>query len=293
MTKSSISGMYKRVMIAFLGLVVLTFSCSLPPQPIPRSTAAIPPTLFPTNTLPPTRITATSQEENGDWRQLEPGLDFRTFTLAGVPAQVLRVDPKALDIRLLYDPDNPRTVAGWNEVSGALLTINAGFFEADYTTSGLLFLSGREYGRSYAEREDPRYRSSGVLILLPEGASIQVVSDQPYQASQETQFALEGYPVLIDNGARFQFDLIERLANRSAVAVDNEGRLLLILVYDKPVTLKEFQAGLLELSGELGITSALNLDGGPSSGMVITAVNFQLEKNSFSQVPIVLAVFQK
>lgn len=261
----------------------MTPSCA----PLPQSTAQ------PTATPPPTVNPPTPEVSFEDWLPVEPGLEARNIDLAGVQALLVRIDPTQLEVQLLYDPSNPRTVAGWNDFSGAVLTINAGFFEPDYTSSGLLIVSGREYGRSYAEREETGYRRSGVLTIDQQGASIHLVSTYSYPATQDIQFALEGFPLLIDNGAAVDFALPERRASRTVVALDTRGRLLLILVYDQPVTLEELQSGLLEISGELGITSALNLDGGPSSGVAITAGEFKLEKNSLSEVPIVLAVFQK
>jgi hypothetical protein len=64
---------------------------------------------------------------------------------------------------------------------------------------------------------------------------------------------------------------------RTAVAVDSTGRVLLIV--SESATLAEFVEGLLRLNSTLQIQSALNLDGGFSSGLM-----YQEGKQQYRQV---------
>ena len=77
----------------------------------------------------------------------------------------------------------------------------------------------------------------------------------------------------------------------SVVAIDKQGRLLFITSPDMAFSLDEL-ADLL-VSSDLSIDTALNLDGGASTGLYVNAGNQHVNIDSVSPLPIVIVVKAK
>ncbi len=103
---------------------------------------------------------------------------------------------------------------------------------------------------------------------------------------------MQSFPMLVfpggasaeinDNGAR---------ARRSAIAMDRDGHLLLIVSPTSEFTLRDL-AGWLSHS-DLAIDRALNLDGGSSTGLFVGAGDAREQIDSFGPLPLVLLVKAK
>jgi hypothetical protein len=130
------------------------------------------------------------------------------------------------------------------------------------------------------------------MLVLEDGqVSIHLLEDQPYTISEKTDLAIESFPVLFHDSIPVDFRLPDRTARRTSIALDEQGKLVFILLFEEGVTLYELRDGLLELSDDLGLSSALNLDGGPSTGVSISAGEVVFEENSNGEVSSVLALF--
>ena len=197
---------------------------------------------------------------------------------------VVEIDMAAPGLGLLVTPPDSasgaelvaRTTGEFLDEFGVQVAINGGFFEpAPAAAAGLLGSLGREAldvwglaisnGRAYSD--DHRFASvfcAGDGILIQRG-----------DCAPGTRQALSGSPLLVVDGQRAdRYIRAYRTAlhPRTAVAVDATGRRLWFIVvdgrqrgYSEGMTLYE----LADLALDLGAQTALNLDGGGSTTLVV------------------------
>lgn len=224
------------------------------------------------------------------WLEITPGLELRQVSIQEIPALLLRVNLDVLSLDLIYDPTNPQKVADWRTSTGALMVVNAGFFEADYTTSGIMVIQDEVYGRSYTQRRNASNLVSGMFVFDGNQAAIHPLDGNPMPISDTMQLGLESFPVLFHDSMPIDFRLPDRTARRTSLAVDGQGRLVFIVLYEEGITLYELRDDLFALSEELGLVSALNLDGGLSTGVSVLAGGIFLEMDSSSEVSSVFTL---
>jgi exopolysaccharide biosynthesis protein len=116
---------------------------------------------------------------------------------------------------------------------------------------------------------------------------------EPY-AGESLEQAVQAFPMLIVNGqAAFSDTQGDRISRRSVIGQDAQGRILVIVTVSLiGMRLSDLSAYLV--STDLGLTSALNLDGGGSTmlaALVRGATPYQIP--SFDPVPAVLAVYPR
>ena len=193
----------------------------------------------------------------------------RRLTLAvdGAPRPLLAVTlvPGSFAVRLLDQsptfPVGARTVAQSRMVVPmALAAINGGYFEPSFQPSGLLVIAGNTLQPlsidgvlSGIVALDP----SGVMRLLPRDAELEGVHT-----------AIQAGPFVIDPGGTLGVRPRPAAANRSLVARDDHGRVLLLAT--GALTLHQVATVLHDHPQVFGlerVERALNLDGGPSTGL--------------------------
>ncbi|MFL5802697.1 MAG: phosphodiester glycosidase family protein, partial [Roseiflexaceae bacterium] len=202
------------------------------------------------------------------------------------PLTIVRLDPAQVRLRVAYAPEQPQALRAWFDETQPLVAINGGFFKEDYHGTALVISDGQASGPSYEG-------FGGMLAVTPDGGvSLQALSDQPYDPAEPLAQAMQSFPMLVfpggasaeinDNGAR---------ARRSAIAMDRDGHLLLIVSPTSEFTLRDL-AGWLSHS-DLAIDRALNLDGGSSTGLFVGAGDAREQIDSFGPLPLVLLVKAK
>ena len=148
--------------------------------------------------------------------------------------------------------------------AGALAGANGAFFKADWTPVGLEIAGGRKvHGFERAKI------LSGIFVVT-DGAP-RIVRSERYTASSKDTDALQCGPFLVEHGAIIPGLNATRRARRTVVATDGRGRWALLTI--SPLTLAD--AGALLASRtvfpDFEIATALNLDGGPSTGIWVAA----------------------
>lgn len=228
---------------------------------------------------------------------LAPGIEGRALSIPAGPQDVgpiraaaVRIDPTSSLVRVHYDPAAPVPVGVWQARTGAPVVINASFFQEDNTVAGLLAAGGEVYGTSFDQIDAPGYESGGMFGMAGGALSIRSTERAPYQPGESLQEAVQGLPLLIEEGLPLGFDLPERPARRTVVALDSSGRLVLISVAYGAMTLPSLRDWLAS-SPDLSLRSALNLDGGPSTGIAIGIGERPMLADSLSPVPSVIAVY--
>src|SRR5947209_8244328 len=222
------------------------------------------------------------------WIQAAPGVDLRyeDWKSPGVDEDtvvIVRLSLSHIHIRVGYQPTKPMGISEWMKQERALAVINGGYFDQQNQTEGLVVSNGQAFGTSYTG-------FGGMLSVDAQGkVSLRSLSDQPYDPNgDKLQQATQSSPMRIVNGKRTQFSANAASSRRSVVAIDKQGRLLLISSAAQAFTLDEL-ADLLA-SSDLSIKTALNLDGGASTGLYVNAGSQHVAIDSFAGLPIVIVV---
>jgi exopolysaccharide biosynthesis protein len=174
-------------------------------------------------------------------------------------------------------------ISEWMKQEHAIAVMNGGYFDQENQTKGLVISDGQTSGTSYDG-------FGGMLSVDSQGnVSLRSLRDQPYDPNNEQiQQATQSSPMLIVNGKRTQFSANAASSRRSVVALDKQGHLLLIASAGQAFSLDEL-ADLLA-SSDLSINTALNLDGGASTGLYVNAGSQHVAIDSFVGLPIVIVV---
>jgi exopolysaccharide biosynthesis protein len=222
------------------------------------------------------------------WIQAAPGVqlryeDWKSQGNNEDTVTIVRFDLKRVHIKIKYQPLQPMSISDWIKQEQAIAVINGGYFDEQNHATGLVISDGQVSGTSYAG-------FGGMLSVDAQGhVNLRSLRDQPYDPDNEQlQQAMQSTPMLMLNGKRTQFNANAASSRRSIVATDKQGRLLLIASPGQAFSLDEL-ADLLA-SSDLSINSALNLDGGASTGLYMNAGSHHVAIDSLVGLPLVIVV---
>jgi uncharacterized protein YigE (DUF2233 family) len=231
---------------------------------------------------------ATNSTPLNVWIQATPGVDLRYEDWKSPGGDedtivIVRFSLSRIHIKVGYQPTKPMGISEWMKQEHALAVINGGYFDQQNQAKGLVVSNSQAFGTSYTG-------FGGMLSVDAQGnVSLRSLSNRPYDPNtEELQQATQSSPMLIVNGKRTQFSANAASSRRSVVAIDNQGRLLLITSAAQAFSLDEL-ADLLA-SSDLSIKTALNLDGGASTGLYVNAGSKHVAIDSFAGLPIVIVV---
>lgn len=192
---------------------------------------------------------------------------FGSFADREVPVAfaAVRCDPKRVEINIVdtsgaLGKNNRYAAFSLREVLAAThssVAVNAGSTSSFSVPApaGLLLIHGR-----LVSRPRPRADGAGVLCI----AGVQVRIEELSSSVQEScSDAVQRGPILSQdfvNNAQSRY-------RRTVAAVDSQGRFLLV-VTKQPTTLSAVHSFLYHSTADLGVRSALNLDGDSSSGLI-------------------------
>ena len=230
------------------------------------------------------------QAESAVWKEIRPGMSYALMHLKiGVSADykdlvTVIIDPKRYAFSVAQNPDSEsaKTIREIHEGTGSLLTFNGGFFTEEFKPTGLLISEGNKL-----RKPSPADLLNGILAITDEGEA-KLFSNKSSLNEKKYTFAIQNGPVLLDENSKIQISKdTGKTASRTAIGLDSQGNVVLIVLKqsllntDNQVTLYEF-AHLLKESPEfarLDLRSVLNLDGGPSTGMMVMDQYFpEMEK---------------
>lgn len=209
-----------------------------------------------------------------DWKS--PGNNEDTVTIT-------RFNLNRVHLKVGYQPAKPLTIDEWMRQEQATAILNGGYFDQDNTSIALTVSNGQAYGTSYNS-------FGGMLSVDAQGnVSLRSLNQRPYDPnSEKLQQATQSSPMLMVNGKRTQFNANAASQRRTVVAQDTQGRLLFIVSPSSAFSLDEL-ADLLA-SSDLALKTALNLDGGASTGMYVNAGNQHVAIDAVTTLPIVIIV---
>lgn len=251
--------------------------------PTPVRTAM--PTLIPTIT--PTPI---------PWTHLASGIDQQFIPVWNENLQstfyvyALRIDPAKVTFRVEYEQGQAKTIEEWQAATGAQIVLNGGFFSGNYTPVGRIVSNGVLYGfpLNYGEKT---IGVSGLFTVLDGDPALYALGRSSYSPrGMRFDEAIESYPILLLPGRQptYPTETGER-ARRTVIGLDDQNRVI-VLVCDVPIfSLHELSGWLTQV--DLNMDTALNLDGGRSTGLVAVSANGYTDIPAYVPLPIVLAIY--
>lgn len=231
--------------------------------------------------------TSTADLKLNAWTQGVPGVEVR-YEHWQSPGNnedtvaIVRIDLHRTHLSIGYQPDQPLLMSQWMKQTGATAIINGGYFNTSNQATGMVISDGQTFGTSYNG-------FGGMLATDMQGnVTLRSLSQQPYDPGEQLQQATQSSPMLMVDGKRTQFNANAASQRRSVVAMDTQGRLLLIASSNPAFSLDEL-ADLL-VSSDLSIKTALNLDGGASTSLYVRAGNQHVSIDPITPLPIVIVV---
>ncbi|MBI4121914.1 MAG: phosphodiester glycosidase family protein [Parcubacteria group bacterium] len=236
----------------------------------------------PANTFPPTATVPQNEAPVSGWQTLSSGLERRVFVspdrTPGYEFVAYRLNNKLFQMDLAYSQE-PKRLEDWHDQEQSILTINGGYFTEDWKPTGLFVDEGKKIGNQVYDLN----RSGTVAI---ENGRLRFLSSLPGALGKQDVF--QSFPLLVKNGQAAVSTDSEQIARRTVIGQDLAGRVLIIVVDKTPLTL--FALAKILAESDLTLVNALNLDGGPSTGLIYDDGQFSENLLSLSALPIVLTV---
>jgi uncharacterized protein YigE (DUF2233 family) len=221
------------------------------------------------------------------WNRVAPGVEIRNEDWKDAAGDddtvtIVRFDTRKIKVSVGYQPGQPMSISDWTQQEHPLALINGGFFDQQFNATALVVSNGKVSGQSYTG-------FGGMLSVDSRGAlSLRSLNQQPYNPNAEQlEQATQSAPMLMLSGKRTQFDADASQTRRSVVAMDKQGRLLFIVSQNPIFSLDELADELV--SSDLSIETALNLDGGSSTGLYVGGSS-PVSIDSLGKLPIVIVV---
>ena len=241
-------------------------------------------------TAAPQAATAAPSPAPDSWQLLRPGLERRRLDVVNEQGlrietlTILRLEPKLFQFKVAYHTV-PQSLEAWQAETQALIVINGGYFwqkEELYYPTGLIVVEGKAIGSTYDT-------FAGMLAVTKAGPELRWLAQKPYNPKEALQSALQSFPLLVKPGGELGFPEKfedQQTARRTVIAQDKKGRILLIIAPQGGFTLHRLSAYLT--ASDLDLHIALNLDGGPSTGLLLAEPAETIA--AYDSLPVVITI---
>lgn len=215
---------------------------------------------------------ATDPLPDTGWSSLQSGLERRMVQICDDQNRVVesvyiwRLDQKYFRLDIAYAP-SPKSLDAWQSETNALMVVNGGYYSVEnerYFPDGLTIVNGQASGQSFNG-------FGGMLAIKDSGAELRWLVQKPYDVDESLHAALQSFPILVQPGGSLGFGAEREnnvSARRTVIGQDKDGRILLIVTPQGHFTLHRLSAFLTE--SDLDLDIAVNLDGGGSTGILVT-----------------------
>jgi uncharacterized protein YigE (DUF2233 family) len=214
------------------------------------------------------------------WRTLGPGVEFTT--LRGEPfcrrgssdIAVLRLDPRQVTLRVLHytrvPSIRPLSIVEWQKQTRAIAVFNAGQYYPDLSYMGLLVSDGHVV----SSKLHPGFKAALVASPTSGGHAAKVLDleREPLDPRKLGWREVAQSFMLFDKDGRPRVKKSDQVANRTMVAEDGHGRLL-VFTSEGGYTLWDF-AQLLQRS-QLRLAHVMSMDGGYEAELCVATQDFR------------------
>lgn len=209
-----------------------------------------------------------------EWKSIAPGFEIATLAVLAQGTEVdrislARIDPARFRFVVRSAPAGNRDLGDWMRALSAVLVVNGSYFSRDGTPDTPIVSAGQPLG--------PRHyiANHGAFVASARSTGIRDFASLDWHiALRGADDAMVSYPLLVarDGSSRVKADP-RWLANRSFVGQDESGRIILGTTKDAFFPLDRFAEFLRR--APLGLTLALNLDGGPVASQGVSLAGFE------------------
>lgn len=208
------------------------------------------------------------------WRETAPGFEVGELPVLADGQEVdrlllARVDPARFDFAVRNAPAGNKGPDAWMAELGAVLVINGSYYGTTGAPDTPLVEAGLQRGPTDYEARH------GAFVAARSLANVRDLSGTNWQSAfAGARDAMVSYPLLLaaDGTNRVKADR-RWLANRSFVAQDKTGRIILGTTQDAFFSLDRLAAFLR--AAPLDLHVALNLDGGPLACQTIASGSYR------------------
>ncbi len=223
------------------------------------------------------------------WHPIADGAEKSVIAdkASGAAVVLFRFAPGEFSIRLLSDTDAPKSVAEWAKAAqGEAAVINGTYFNEDHSPSGFVAVDGKRIGNRSFDSD-----KSGLLLFVPELRIVDTKREKTDLDATRLANAAQSYPFYVLDGKPAISKDSGQVSRRSFIGQDEQGRTYLGVVPNDFVSLY----ALMRILADAGVSwrDVLNLDGGPSTGLVVTFGGATDAYDSFDPVPNVILVTRK
>lgn len=201
------------------------------------------------------------------------------------PLQVLVFGNTTNTIDIAYDM-SAHPVSYWYSGKDNEIVINAAYFLEDFTPAGYLVVD-REIVSDRMFDPD----KTGLITVISSTLMIRDLAIAPLEPREIFDYALQSYPFLIKNGLPAITQDSGKVAQRTAIGIDDAQNIYIFSYLDSTISLYDFMEAIVSL--KLPVTQVLNLDGGPSSGLVGNYGGIEYGFDSVVPVSSVFRIYPK
>ncbi len=221
------------------------------------------------------------------WQTIETGAARREYSLSSSTNTILilyRFDPASFQFHWAAD-SSPHSLVDWmRQNPKAALLSNGVYFQENFSPAGTLITQGKRLQNTAFDLDKTAY-----LILSPAPHIVDTAHEKLDTAL--LQEAAQSYPLFISNGEPAISREGRQMARRTIVGFDQDRQFYIGVIPYGEVSLYELMRSLLKM--DVHWTYALNLDGGPSTGLVSNFPTLHESIPSYTTIPNILVVEKK
>jgi uncharacterized protein YigE (DUF2233 family) len=203
---------------------------------------------------------------------LQPGLERRVIQICDAQNQQVesvhlwRLDQKNFRLDVAYDA-TPKSLETWQRETNALMVVNGGYYSVEderYFPDGLTIVHGKASGQTFND-------FGGMLAINESRAELRWLVQKPYNPYESLHAALQSFPILVQPGGQLGFGPEREnnvSARRTVIGQDKQGHILFVVAPQGFFTLHQLSVYLT--GSDLNLDIAVNLDGGGSTGILVT-----------------------
>lgn len=207
------------------------------------------------------------------WKQATEGFEIASLDVKigdkVVDAIALaRIDPKLHRFAVLREPSGRNHLEDWMNASGAELIVNASYYDRKGDPATPVVDQGHMSGP-----QDYQSQHGAFVVKAGRGDVWDSKASRWQDLFDQAEAGLVSYPLLVAPDGEKRTVASQWLANRSFIAADRQGRILIGTTYSAFFSLDRLASFLRAAFPDL--KAALNLDGGPVASQAISVGDFK------------------
>ncbi len=215
------------------------------------------------------------------WQTLGRGLSFTQVDVLRqgevnevmTSLAVVKIDPATNLFRVFHRA--PQAITVWQQELKAPLVFNASYYGPDNKPVGLIIADGQPIGSAHNRQMRGMFvaEPKGLSPDLPRATILDLAATPINPKNLPWTQGVESFPLLLDYKGNIRVRDSGKKANRTVIATDRVGNILVFNTSNRFFTLREM--ALFLKASKFDIDAALNLDGGTEAQMLIKTKDFE------------------